>query len=163
MAQADIILKVDGITGESLDDKHKGEIQLDSFAWDAENSTTIGSATGGAGAGKVRFGAFSCKKRYDKSSPPLFTYLSGGTHFKEVKLTVRKAGGGQQEYLIWKLGTVFLTKVAMSSDATDPGIVYESLHMVFAKMAMEYREQRADGSLGPSVKQGWDQVANKKI
>jgi type VI protein secretion system component Hcp len=30
-AQADYFLKIDGVDGESTDDKHKGEIQLESF------------------------------------------------------------------------------------------------------------------------------------
>jgi type VI protein secretion system component Hcp len=30
-AKADTLLKIDGVDGESTDDKHKGEIQLESF------------------------------------------------------------------------------------------------------------------------------------
>ena len=31
-AQVDYFLKIDGVDGESTDDKHKGEIQLESFS-----------------------------------------------------------------------------------------------------------------------------------
>ena len=33
MATSDYFLKLDGIDGESIDDKHKGEIEVASFSW----------------------------------------------------------------------------------------------------------------------------------
>ena len=33
MAQVDYFLKIDGVDGESGDDKHKGEIEVESFSW----------------------------------------------------------------------------------------------------------------------------------
>src|SRR4249920_3049801 len=98
MAQVDYFLKTDTIKGESLDEKHKGEIELESFSWSATNATTIGSATGGAGAGKVKQEKLIVTKRYDKSSPPLFAALAAGQHFKKATLTARKAGGTQVDY-----------------------------------------------------------------
>lgn len=59
------------VAGESSDSKHPGEIELYSFSLGAHNTTTIGSATGGAGAGKVSFSSFSIMKKTDKTSPIL--------------------------------------------------------------------------------------------
>ena len=47
MAQIDYFLKIDGIEGESSDDKHKGEIEVESFSWGA---TQAGSPGPGGGA-----------------------------------------------------------------------------------------------------------------
>src|SRR6516225_8190153 len=57
----DAFLKIEtpNITGESTDSKHKGEIEIYSFSLGASNPTTIGSATGGAGAGKVSLSSFN--------------------------------------------------------------------------------------------------------
>src|SRR5260370_33692327 len=46
MAQADYYLKLDGIEGESSDDKHKGTIEILSFSLGAQQA-----GTGGAGGG----------------------------------------------------------------------------------------------------------------
>ena len=163
MAQCDLFLKIEGAPGESLDEKHKGEIELESFNWSASNGTTIGSATGGAGAGKIRFEQLNIVKRVDKSSPVLFMQCATGNHYKEVKLTARKAGAGQQDYLTFTMKLVFLTKYETVSDQHSNGVVFEHISMVFGQMEIEYKEQKPDGSLGGSVKQGYDQVTNKKL
>ena len=48
----DYFLKLDGIQGESVDDKHKDEIQIMSFSWGGSQTSSV-SGTGGSGAGKV--------------------------------------------------------------------------------------------------------------
>ena len=48
MATGDMFLKLDGIEGESLDDKHKNEIALTSFSIGASNA---GSGAVGTGSG----------------------------------------------------------------------------------------------------------------
>ena len=53
---------------ESLDKAFLNAIQLGEFTLGMENKTTIGSATGGAGAGKVQFAEFTIKKVVDKAS-----------------------------------------------------------------------------------------------
>jgi hypothetical protein len=47
-----------------LDDRELGKI-----SGGVENPTTIGSATGGAGAGKIKFREFTIKKTTDSASP----------------------------------------------------------------------------------------------
>ena len=49
----DYFLKLDGVTGESTDQQHTGEIELASWSWGATNPPNIGSQTGGAGTGRV--------------------------------------------------------------------------------------------------------------
>ena len=163
MAQSDLFLKIEGVPGESTDDKHKGEIELESFSWSEENNSTIGSATGGAGAGKIKFQELIIVKRVDKSSPLLLLHCASGNHYKEVKLTARKAGAGQLDYLTLTMKMVFLTKYATVAQQHNNGVVFEHITMIFGSIEMEYKEQKPDGSLGGSVKQGWDQVTNKKL
>lgn len=64
----DAFLKIDGIT-DKLPDQ---EIRLESFSWGVSNSATIGSQTGGAGAGKASFQDFSFTARAGEQSPLLF-------------------------------------------------------------------------------------------
>jgi type VI secretion system secreted protein Hcp len=46
---SDIFAKIGDIKGESLDSKHKDEIEVLSFSWGVTNSASIGSGGGGAG------------------------------------------------------------------------------------------------------------------
>ena len=52
----DSFLKIEGIKGESLDSKHKDEIEVLSFSWGA---TQPGAFGGGGGTGKVSAQDFS--------------------------------------------------------------------------------------------------------
>ena len=49
----------------------------------AAHQTTIGSATGGAGGGRVTIKELSIHKATDQASPKLFLHAVSGKHFKE--------------------------------------------------------------------------------
>jgi type VI secretion system secreted protein Hcp len=77
----DSFLKIDGIPGESLDQKHKGEIEVLSFAFGAAN-TGSPRGGGGGGAGKVAFNDFHFVHRLDKASPNLLLACANGKHLR---------------------------------------------------------------------------------
>ena len=68
MAAVDYFLKIDGIQGESKADKHKDEIDIQSFSWGATQSGTFAGG-GGGGAGKVSMQDFHFTMP-DKQSEP---------------------------------------------------------------------------------------------
>src|SRR6266496_1181094 len=107
---ADIFAKIGDIKGESLDDKHKDEVEVLSWSWGVTQSGAVG-AGGGAGAGKASFHDFNITHRVDKASPVLLRACATGEHFKEATITARKAGKGQQEFLIVKMNDVIITSV----------------------------------------------------
>jgi type VI secretion system secreted protein Hcp len=91
--------------------QHKGWIEVSSFQLEQVRTaaTTIGSATGGAGAGKVSVHDISITKRVDKSTPSLFKHCANGVHIPNGQISMRKAGGTQQEYLVIKLTDIFVS------------------------------------------------------
>jgi type VI secretion system secreted protein Hcp len=163
MALFDAFLKIDGIKGESADDKHKGEIDLMSFSWGVEQTGT--SATGGGGgAGKAHFHDLSFLKKTDASSPLLFLNCANGSHIKEANLTVRKAGGTQLEYLKIKLTDVLVSSLQPSGNHGSDTIPMEQVSLNFAKVEVSYQPQGADGKAqGGPILAGWDVKANKKV
>ena len=161
MAQ-DFFLKIEGLPGESTDAKHKGELDLESFSWGETNVGSAGHA-GGAGTGKVTPHDFSFTKRLDKSSPMLFIACATGQHFKEAYLTVRKAGGEQQEYLKIKMEEVMISGYQAGGNEGGGAVVHENVTLNFTKLEMSYKEQKPDGSLGGETKQRYDFAANKKL
>jgi len=171
----DAFLKLDGIKGESLDSKHKGEIDILSFAFGAAQTGTQASG-GGGGAGKVQIFDMNFVKKVDASSPLLFLNCASGTHIKEANLTVRKAGGQQLEYLKIKLTDVLVSSVKPHGQAeqnegkvaaglgaaglgprygvdNSPGAIHsygdeiplEDLSLNFAKIEYAYQPQGHDG------------------
>ncbi len=162
MAKSDYFLKLEGVTGESADDKHKGEIDIDSFSWGETNAGTA-SQGGGMGAGKVSAHDIQLTKKVDKSSPVLMIACANGTHYKTAILTVRKPGGGQQEYLKISLDEVLVSAYQVNGVGGGEVVPSEHVSLNFAKLEFSYKEQKADGSLGPEVKQKYDFKSNKKI
>ena len=71
MALVDYFLKIEGISGESVDLKHKGEIELESFSWGETQLAPASGAGSGAGAGKVQMQDLHFVSRINKASPRL--------------------------------------------------------------------------------------------
>lgn len=154
---SDIFAKLGDIKGESLDAKHKDEIEVLSWSWGLTNAVT--PVGGGAGAGKAKFQDFTFTHRIDKASPVLMQACATGVHLKEATITHRKAGKGQQEYLIIKMNDVLIT--ALTDADSSEGESAETVSLVFAKVDLEYKPQKADGSLDAGVHFKFDLKANK--
>ncbi|HEV3386537.1 MAG TPA: type VI secretion system tube protein Hcp [Gemmata sp.] len=173
---SDYLLQIDGIKGESQDDKHKDTIEIMSFSWGATNTGISASGTGG-GAGKVSFQDLHVMKSVDKASPLLMLACASGQHIKSAVLYVRKQGGNQQDYY-----TVTLTDLLVSSFKSGAGplattrdssaeidleqesgpVPVDFVSLNFSKISFEYKPQKPDGSLDSAISAGWDVKANKK-
>ena len=159
---ADYFLKIEGVDGESLDSKHKGSIEVESFSWGAAQK--VASAGGGAGAGKVSVHDMHFTAKVNKASPVLFLACCTGEHYKKALLTCRKAGGEQVEYL-----KVLLTDIMVSAyDSSGSGgdgtpVPDDKVTINFAKFEFQYSPQKADGTLDGAVKVAYDVKASKKV
>jgi type VI secretion system secreted protein Hcp len=162
MAAVDYFLKIDGIEGESQDAKHKGEIELHSFSLGAQQTGTHASG-GGGGAGKVRMQDFHITKKVDKASPKLMLACADGEHIKKAVLTCRKAGKDQQEYMKVTMSDLLVSSYSLAAHGDSHVVPLDQITLNFSKIEYDYKEQKADGTLGGSVKAGWDVKQNVKI
>lgn len=160
MALVDYFLKIDGIDGESQDAKHKKEIQIESWSFGATQSGTHAYG-GGGGAGKVSMQDFHFVSNVNTASPKLFQACASGEHIKNALLTCRKAGKDQQEYLKIKLTDILISSVSHSGSPEGQIVPQEQVSINYAKIQIEYHEQKPDGSLAGAMSGGWDVKANK--
>ena len=161
MAHVDYFLKIDGIEGESPDAKHKNEIHLDSWSWGESNQGTM-AHSGGGGAGKVSMQDFHYTTKLGKQSPKLALACADGSHIKKAVLTCRKAGKEQQEYYVVTLTDLLISSFQIGGHGGEVSVI-ENVSLNFAKIEWDYKEQKIDGSLGGSVKTGYDLKLNKKV
>jgi type VI secretion system secreted protein Hcp len=156
---SDIFAKIGDIKGESADAKHKDEIEVLSFSWGVTNEPVKTGGAGG-GVGKASFHDIAFVHGIDKASPSLLRACATGEHIKEATITHRKAGKGQQEFLVIKLNDVIVTGVALS----DPsgGLSAENVSLAFAKIDFAYSPQNPNGSLDPAIHFKFDLKANKE-
>ncbi|ODC03127.1 fimbrial protein [Terasakiispira papahanaumokuakeensis] len=171
----DSYLKVDGIPGESLDDKHKDWIEVLSFDFGASQSTSAtASSAGGASAERVNLSEFRIRKNVDKASAKLFEACCKGQHIKEVVLHVNRAGGDKLRYMEVKMEEVIVSSTKMEGTSTVASyedvvnaedahdLPNETIKFNFARIKITYTQQkRSDGQGGGNVAGGWDRSRNK--
>ena len=158
----DLFLKIDGIPGESRDDKHRDEIDLLSFSWGESNAAAHVSAGGGS-AGKVSMQDFHFTARVSKATPKLMLACASGQHIASAVMTARQSSGegGGFEFLFYKLTNVLVSSVQETGDTQERPL--DAVSLAFQKIVVEYKEQKANGTLGAAVDFGWNLSANKKI
>ena len=158
----DQFLKIEGIQGESRDDKHKNTIDVLAWSWGMSQAGSFGGA-GGGGSGKVAVQDLSVTKFIDKSSPDLMLHCCSGKHIPTCVLTVRKAGGDSPlEYLTIKMSDVIITSVSTGGSGGEDKLT-ENVTLNFGKVEVAYKEQTERGGVGATPKMGWDVKANKKV
>jgi type VI secretion system secreted protein Hcp len=157
----DYYLKLEGIDGESQDAKHKNEIELLSWSFGATQGGSFATA-GGGGIGKVSMHDFHFVKHVDKATPKLLLACANGEHITKATLIARKAGKEQQEYLKIMLSDVLVSGYSTSGNGQG-GAPLDEISLNFAKIEVEYKEQKADGSLGGIIKSGYDLKQNKAV
>jgi type VI secretion system secreted protein Hcp len=154
----EIFARIGDIKGESLDAKHKDEIEVLSFSWGVTNSGSTGSG-GGGGTGKAKFQDLQIVHGIDNASPALLKACATGQHIKDATITHRRAGEAQHEFLVITLKDVTITAVSQAGNDDQPYV--EAVDLKFAKVDFHYRKQRADGTLEPGEHFKFDLKANK--
>ena len=160
MAAVDYFIKFDGIKGESADAKHKDEIDVESWSW-GETHATGGPSGGGGGAGKVAMQDFQFVMGLNRASVGLMKACATGQHIKSATLSARKAGKGQQEYLTFKFHDVLVSSYQTGGSEQSEVVPTDQVSFNFAKIEVEYKPQKADGSLGSPVEFRYDLKTNK--
>jgi type VI secretion system secreted protein Hcp len=157
--QSDFFLKIDGVEGESQDDKHKNEIHITSFSIKATNAGS-GHSGKGSGVGKTHIHDLDITKELDKASPNIFLNCLTGKHHPKATIVARKAGEKPHEYLKITLEEVFISDYQLNAKK-DGETPVESFSLNFAAVEQEHKVQNADGSAGAANKKKFDLKKHK--
>jgi len=151
----DIILKIEGIPGESKIKGHEKEIDVQSISWGMSNQAS-NHMGGGGGMGKVQFQDIHFSKNFDASSHNLQLRCADGKPHGKAEIFFRKQGEGQKEYLVITLEQVLLSSYQGSNSG-------EQFSLAFAKFKFDYKEQDAKGGLGGSKLFAFDLKAGNVV
>ncbi len=134
-------------------------LQLSAFAMETENVVSIGSATSGAGAGKVKFDPLTITRNFDAASPALFQLCAAGSHLKQVQLIVSRtgaAGAAPKPFLVFTFSLVFVQNVSWSGSADGNGVT-ETINLEVRigvdETPRHIDQHRLHGGLGPGNQQ----------
>ena len=159
----DAFLKIDGIPGESTDDKHKDWIEILSFSYGVTQKRS--PTPGGASAERADFADLSIVKALDKASPKIFAACASGKHLRTVTVELCRAGGDKVKYMEYKLSNCIVSSYRPGGSAQGvETLPLEEVAFNYGKIEMSYTVQkRPDGTGGGQVAAGWDLQLNKPV
>jgi type VI protein secretion system component Hcp len=108
-------LALNGVKGDSLNSTYKGWFEVAGFDFDLANPANIGSATGGAGAGKLTFSPLTLTLDSNTGLAPLLALAATGAALNGATL-VGVNDAGQQVYHL-DLANVSVTNVEHHAEA----------------------------------------------
>jgi type VI secretion system secreted protein Hcp len=149
-AGADMFLYVkpkgyDVFKGESQSPGHMDEIQLSGWNWGISSSSAIGHTEA---TSRRSYTGLTVRKHLDSASTSLMTALVKNYELTEVRLSMRRAGGEQEDYYTIKLEKARVSAVQQDTNASGDAV--EVVTFMFTKVEAEYRPQKSTGLRGGS-------------
>jgi type VI secretion system secreted protein Hcp len=159
----DAFIKIDGVPGESTDDKHKDWIEILSYSHGhTQPSSSTASSAGGGTTERADFKDVSVTKHIDKASAKLAELCASGKHIANVVIELCRAGGDKLKYMEIKMEDVIISSFQSGGQSKGDLLPTEDVDFNFGKIKWTYTQQkRADGTGGGNVTGGWDLMANK--
>jgi type VI secretion system secreted protein Hcp len=145
-AGAAMFLKLDGINGESQDERHKEEIEVFSWNWGLASYIT-NTIT------RVTFQDLTLTKPTDRATPPLILATCNGRHLRNAVLTIEHPFSQQ---IFYRLNFTNVIVSHFAQAGASGGSATESFGLRFSAIQVEYTEPRS----GAGYTAGWDLASN---
>lgn len=158
----DVYLQIDGIKGESTDEKHKDWIECAAVHWSiTQPKSACSSSSGGHTAERCELSDILLRKVADMSSPILMQTCAMGKTIPKAKFEFMRADGQGVpiKYFEIELENVLIGQVTPSIE--EGNILTESVGLKFSKIKWKYTQQKVGGGIGGNTAGGWDSSANK--
>jgi len=158
----DAFVRINGIAGESTDEKHPDWIEVLDFGIGVKQKvSSTASSAGGASAQRADFRELVIKKLVDKSTPELALSCADGTHIDKIVLELCRAGTEKVKFMEYRLINCIISQVATSGGGSFPT---ETVRINFGQIQWVYTQQkRAGGQAAGNVATGWNLQRSCKI
>jgi type VI secretion system secreted protein Hcp len=160
----DVYLQIDGIKGESMDDKHKDWIECKSVKWAVTQPKSATASTGGGHtAERAEMTEIAITKLADLATPILLQTCAAGKTIPKAKLEFMRADGNGErvKYFEIQLENVLIGEVKPSVSEGD--FMQEDIGLKFSKVKYMYTQQKISGGAGGNTSGGWDLATNKIV
>lgn len=158
----DVYLQIDGIKGESMDDKHKDWIECTSVSWGVTQPRSATASTGGGHtAERCEHQEIALTKLADLSSPILLQTCSAGKTIPKARLEFMRADGQGDRIKYFEIELENVLIGGISPSVAEGSIIQEQVGLKFSKIKWKYTQQKVTGGAGGNTSGGWDLAANK--
>ncbi|AKU20179.1 MULTISPECIES: type VI secretion system tube protein Hcp [unclassified Massilia] len=160
----DVYLQIDGIKGESADDRHKDWIECKAVSWGVHQPRSATASTGGGHtAERCEHHDIVVSKLADLASPILLQTCSAGRTIPRAKFEFMRADshGERVKYFEIEIENVLIAAVSPAVEEGD--ILAEEVGFKFSKVRWKYTQQKITGGTGGNTSGGWDLAANRIV
>jgi len=157
-----VFLKIPGIEGESVNQRHKGSIEIESFSWGGSHSGNPESGTGLAG-GQASVSDLVLTMKQNKASPKILEHCCIGKPIQggPAILTADRAGDPPIDYLVMKLHNPVISSYQLSSAGGD--LPSETFSISYTKVEWGYKPLDEKGNAKGAIMAGYDLKKAEKV
>jgi type VI secretion system secreted protein Hcp len=157
----DMFLKIEGIDGESTDDKHTKWIEIDSYTHGVSQPVSGASRTGGRTGGRADFQDFTIVKTLDSATPDLHIYCSNGKHIPKIEIECCLATEDKHVFMKYTMEDVVISSISAGGSTHDVRPA-ETVAFAYGKIKWEYTPIDQTGKPGAAASRNWDLEKNKQ-
>lgn len=160
----DVYLQIDGIKGESADDKHRDWIECKSVKWGVSQPKSATASTGGGHtAERCEHTEISLNKLADLATPLLLQTCSSGKTIPKAKFEFMRADGQGERIKYFEIEIENVLIGAVTPEVLEGDILAEEVGLKFSKIKWKYTQQKVTGGAGGNTSGGWDLATNKIV
>lgn len=163
----DAFMQIQGIKGDSTDEKHKDWIEIQQFNHRVYQATGgAASAQGAHAGGRADHADFDIIKKLDSSSPNLFMHCCSGRHIPEIVIEICRALGEKTTFMKYTLKDVIVSNVAPAGSTEGNDVIpLENVSLRYGEIHQEYTptDPQGGGKTGASIQAAWSTRENKAL
>lgn len=157
----DMFCKIEGVDGESTDDKHKDWIEILSYGHGVSQPVSGASRTGGRTGGRADFQDFTITKTLDKATPDLNLKCCNGAHIPKIEIELCLATEDKHVFMKYELEDVIVSSVSPGGSSGEVRPM-ESVSFAYGRIKWEYTPIDQKGKPGAAVDRTWILEENKQ-
>lgn len=160
----DVYLQIDGIKGESTDDKHKDWIECKSVHWGVLQPKSATASTGGGHtAERCEHEDIVLAKLADLSTPILLQACSSGKTIPKAKFEFMRADGQGERIKYFEIELKNVLIGSVNPHVAEGDILQEAIGLKFSEVKWTYVQQKVSGGAGGNTSGGWNLATNKVL
>jgi type VI secretion system secreted protein Hcp len=154
-----LFLTVSGVTGESVQRAHEGQIELSSWNLGVHNHAMAGPGGGGK-VGKAQWDELIVTMPTTAALPQLMGLCASGQHVEQAVLTAESVGDARFVWLRLTVSDVVVTSVGTAASSPDD-LAEDEVALTFGSILLEKFSQNDDGTPGAPVTFAWSVRKNR--
>lgn len=158
----DAYLQIDGIKGESTDQKHNEWIEVSNVLYSIHQPRAeVVSTGGGHTSGRADLLPITFKKLTDIASPVLLQTCAAGKTIPKATFEFMRADSNGNPIPYFRIELENLLIASITPDSGDGGIITERVQLAYSKIQWKYVRQSIRGGTQGNSTGGWNCSTNR--